>query len=214
MTNIVAGLDDRLAFAVPVYGCGFLGEDSSWLPDLRGLGAERAVKWLSLWDPSRYVNRSHMPMLFVNGTNDKHYRMGSWQKTYRAAQGNVTLCCKVRMGHGHPPSGDPAEITAFADSVLLGGKPLVKVCDQGRTGRDVWATFSSEVPVKQAILNYTKDTGPWPGRFWEQLPITLDLPRHRVTGQLPDEGWTAWYINLVDERDLVVSTPHEEAHRE
>ena len=30
LTCIVAGLDDRLKVAVPVYGCGFLGDDSVW----------------------------------------------------------------------------------------------------------------------------------------------------------------------------------------
>ncbi len=30
LTCIVAGLDDRLKVAVPVYACGFLGEDSFW----------------------------------------------------------------------------------------------------------------------------------------------------------------------------------------
>ena len=35
LTCIVAGIDDRLKVAVPVYGCGFLHEDSAWLPTIR-----------------------------------------------------------------------------------------------------------------------------------------------------------------------------------
>ena len=31
LTDIVSGVDPRFRFAVPVYGCGFLGEDSAWL---------------------------------------------------------------------------------------------------------------------------------------------------------------------------------------
>jgi dienelactone hydrolase len=30
LTDIVSGVDPRFRFAVPVYGCGFLGEDSAW----------------------------------------------------------------------------------------------------------------------------------------------------------------------------------------
>lgn len=64
-----------------------------------------------------------MPMLFCNGTNDKHFRPDSWQKTWRLVPvppASVTLSLKIRMGHGHPPSGDPREITVFADSILAG----------------------------------------------------------------------------------------------
>src|ERR1043165_853037 len=33
LTCIVSGVDPRFKFAVPVYGCGFLGDNSVWLPD-------------------------------------------------------------------------------------------------------------------------------------------------------------------------------------
>jgi hypothetical protein len=39
---------------------------------------------------------------------------------------------KLRMPNGHPPAGDPKEITAFADSILRGGAPLTKLLGQGR----------------------------------------------------------------------------------
>ena len=34
LTCIVAGIDDRLKCAVPVYGCGFLGDNSAWVDRL------------------------------------------------------------------------------------------------------------------------------------------------------------------------------------
>ena len=34
LTCIVAGIDDRLKCAVPVYGCGFLGDNSAWVARL------------------------------------------------------------------------------------------------------------------------------------------------------------------------------------
>ena len=45
LTCIVAGLDDRLKVAVPVYGCGFLHENSAWIAqfDEDGRRAARAV---------------------------------------------------------------------------------------------------------------------------------------------------------------------------
>ena len=110
LTNVAAGLDDRFKLAVPVYGCGFLGEDSFWLSQFfRSMGHEKTMRWLSLWDASRYVGRANIPMLFVNGTNDKHYRPGSWQKTYRLVPGDVSLAYRVRMSHGHESGWAPEE---------------------------------------------------------------------------------------------------------
>ena len=35
---IVAGVDHRFKFAAPVYGCGFLGENSVWLDEFQKMG--------------------------------------------------------------------------------------------------------------------------------------------------------------------------------
>jgi cephalosporin-C deacetylase-like acetyl esterase len=52
LTCIAASIDARFKFAAPVYGCGFLGDDSTWLGTFEKMGKEKAAKWLGLWDPS------------------------------------------------------------------------------------------------------------------------------------------------------------------
>src|SRR4051794_17303125 len=91
LTNIVSGVDPRFRFAAPVYGCGFLGEDSAWLKNFDTMGKEKARKWLSLWDPSEYLPNSKIPMLWVTGTNDFAYPFPSLQKSYRLPKGPRTL---------------------------------------------------------------------------------------------------------------------------
>lgn len=83
LTCIVSGLDDRLKVAVPVYGCGFLDENSVLSPIFLKMPAEHRAKWSNNFDPSRYLAKAKMPMLFVNGTNDFAYPMDSYQKSYR-----------------------------------------------------------------------------------------------------------------------------------
>ena len=80
LTSIVAGVDSRFKFAVPVYGCGYLGDNSAWLPAFERLGQEKSALWLKRWDPSQYLGGVTMPMLWVNGTNDFAYPMDSWKK--------------------------------------------------------------------------------------------------------------------------------------
>jgi len=151
-----------------------------------------------------------MPMLWVTGTNDFAYPMDSLQKSYRRPQSARTLCLRVRMPHGHGGAGEnPEEIRAMADAVLKGGAPLAQVTSSGRHGRDVWATFKSRVPIVRAELNYTTDTGKWQDRNWQTVEATLDADAGKASATLP-EGVTVYYLNLIDERDLVVSSEHEE----
>lgn len=208
LTCIVAGVDPRFRFAVPVYGCGHI-LDTALAESLRGLGQERSDRWRQWWDPAQYLGLVRRPMLWVTGSNDFAFPLDALQKSYRQPQGPRTLCIRLRMPHGHGgPGENPEEIRAFADSLLKGGVPLAKITGQGRQGRQVWATFRSRVPVVRAELNLTKDRGPWQDRQWEALPAQVDSPG-RVTATLP-EGVTVYYLNLIDQRGLVVSTEHVE----
>jgi dienelactone hydrolase len=209
LTSIVSGVDSRFRFAAPVYGCGYLGDNSTWLPIFASMKPEIRQQWLAWWDPSVRLGQAHMPILWVNGTNDFAYPMDSWQKSYRTAPGPHTLCLRVRMPHGHGAAGEnPAEIQAFADSILQQGVPLAKIAGQGRDGGQAWATFESASPIVRAELNFTLDTGKWQDRVWKTEPAKLESTQHRVSAKLP-EGTKVYYFNLIDSRDLVVSTEHE-----
>jgi chitinase len=209
LTCIVSGLDDRFKFAVPVYGCGFLGANSAWAPTFKSLGT-RGDRWLAMWDPSHYLKNARMPLLWVTGTNDFAYPMDSLQKSYRLAPGPSTLCIRLRMPHGHNgPGENPPEILAFADSIVGQGAPLTTVEKQGRDGERVWARFRSKAPVTRAELLYTEDAGPWRDRRWQTAPAAVDPSAHTATATLPSKA-TVYYLNLTDDRNLIVSTPHEE----
>jgi dienelactone hydrolase len=204
LTDIVSGVDPRFRFAVPVYGCGFLGEDSAWLGDFEKLGNGRAKKWLSLWDPSVYLSNSKIPMLWVTGTNDFAYPFPSLQKSYRLPTGPRTLSVRVRMRHGHADGATPEEIFTFADAVLNKGAPLSRITSSG----DNSLRYESRRSIVRAELNYTKDDGRWQDRKWETVPAQLDPKSRTVNIQVP-HGATAWYLNLFDDRGLVVSSEHQ-----
>ena len=211
LTCITAGVDSRFRFAVPVYGCGFLGENSAWLPAFEKMGSEQSSRWLKMWDPSVYLPHVSMPMLWVNGTNDFAYPMDSWQKSYRLPKTKSELCLRIRMPHGHGPAGEnPEEIRVFADSILKDGPLLPKLTQQVQEGTQLMVQFESPVPVTRAELTYTRDSGRWQDRMWNHVAANLDLQAKTATGEIP-EGATAFYINLFDERDCVVSSEHLEA---
>lgn len=208
LTCIVSGLDTRLKFAAPVYGCGFLGDNSAWLANFKKMGAEKSARWLKLWDPSVYLKDSAVPMLWVNGTNDFAYPLDSYRKSYLLPKGPRTLCIKVRMPHGHGGAGEnPAEILAFADSIVRGGKPLAKITAPALDGNALSAAYESDVAITKAELNYTTAAGAWKDRRWETAPASIDAAAKKISAAVPADA-KVFYLNLIDERGLYVSTEH------
>ena len=209
LTCIAASIDDRFRFAAPVYGCGFLGDNSAWLGEFQKMGTARARRWLSLWDPSVFLPQVRCPMLWVAGTNDFAYPMDSWQKSYRLPASARTLCLRVRMIHGHGgPGENPPEIHAMAASLFRGDAPLARIMSAARDGHRVRVAFESRTPIVQAELNYTTDAGTWWQRNWQTQPAALHAAEGSASAELPATV-TACYLNLVDDRGCVVSSEHD-----
>ena len=207
LTCIVAGLDGRFQIAVPVYGCGFLADNSAWLPLFNGkLSPSHRKLWVETFDPSVYLGGAAMPMLWVNGTNDHFYPLDSYQRSYRLPSGPRTLCVTVRMPHGHPSGWRPVEIGLFADQVLRGGKPLAKLGPMQVKGRDVTATVEAAVPIAKASLHYTTDAGIWEKRQWKTEPARLADGTVRAT--LPAVRPLVFFLTLSDRRGATVSAEH------
>jgi dienelactone hydrolase len=211
LTSLVAGVDPGFACAIPVYGSGFLWEDSVWkyLSMLSNVPPLERHRWVAQWDPGSWLHNAKMPMLFVNGTNDFAYFMNSMQKSYRLVKGPMKLSVPVEMPHSHPDGWKPKEIGLFADEILLGADPLAKVTGQGDDRKNAWATYESVRPIKKAEFNFTRATGYWPDRKWNKLPAKLDAQSGRVEAAIPVET-RAFYFNLFDDRDALVSSQHVE----
>ncbi len=206
LTCIVAGIDERLKVAVPVYGCGFLGDNSAWLGRFSKMTVEQRKLWLDQFDPSHYLPGATCPMLFVNGTNDFAYPLDSYQKSYNLPQGPVTLCIRVKMPHGHGVGWAPEEIGMFVDSVLTKSSPLPRIGTMEVVEGNVSASTGGPASIKQAELNYAVASGPWQNRIWKSVPAVLG--RGIVRATIPAARPLVMYLNITDERGALVSAPH------
>lgn len=206
LTSIAAGVDPRFKFAIPVYGCGYIHEGTSWNKLIDAYGRER---WVSLWDPSTYLPRAGMPMLWVSGTNDGHYHLPQLQQSYRLPRGQRALAIRIRMVHDHPSGWAPPEIYAFAKAAVGRGAPLVKIDAPQVNANRVAVGYHAPpgVEVRSAELNYTLDAGPWIDRRWETAPADLDQQQQRASAS-PPAGATVIYFNLTDSRGLINSSEH------
>ncbi|HRX83065.1 MAG TPA: alpha/beta fold hydrolase, partial [Pirellulaceae bacterium] len=204
LTCIVSGVDSRFKAAVPVYGCGFLHENSAWLDRFGRMTAEQRERWVTLWDPSRYLPAVSMPILFVNGTNDFAYPLDSYMKSIAAVPGEKQFCITVKMPHGHPAGWAPPEIGLFIDSHLQGGQPLATVDSLRITDGKAQTTYQSEVPITKAELHFTTDTKPINQREWQSTPATISS--EVINADAPPADTTAWFFTLTDSRGAVSSS--------
>ncbi len=207
LTCLFAGVDPRLKFAVPVYGCGYFDE-TIFGGTLAKLPADKSALWWRQWDASAYLGGVRIPMLWANGTNDHFFWPPAWQKSYRGIPaGSRVLALRVGMEHGHPPAGDPPEVLAFADSIVRGKAPLARVSRSERVGDEIKVRFTSDRPVIRAELHYTTDgSGPWEKRVWQTLPASLVSGSASAT--LPADA-AFYFFNLTDDRGLITSSEHE-----
>ena len=207
VTCIVAGLDHRLKVAVPVYGCGYLAEDSVWKPTFDRMADDERERWVANFDPSNYLPGVRCPILFVNGTNDYSYPLGSWQRSCALVPGRVDLCLKVRMAHSHPDGWTPIEIGIYVDSILKHGRPLPSVERAERQGNRAVAHFTSTVPIMRAEAHFAIASGPWNKRGWQT--VSAVHTDDTVSVELPTARPLVYYFSITDERGAHVSTPLE-----
>ena len=208
LTCTTAGVDPRFKLAIPVYGCGFLAEAPVFQSRWESLAPKSVRKWKLLWDPASYLPRAQMPMLWVNGGNDRYFPLSIHSRSYALAAVPKTLCVRVGMKHGHVPGWQPEEIYAFAESVFRDTQPLTRIRAQGRTGGKCWITFQAPSPIDSAELIYATNVDDWVKCRWIAKEAAVHPAGNRAEVDLP-EPCAAYFFNLTDERGLLVSSPVE-----
>jgi cephalosporin-C deacetylase-like acetyl esterase len=206
ITNVVTGIDDRFKFAIPVYGCGFLQETPLYKRLLGYLNNEAQAFYLNNWEPSLYVPLQKLPTLFVNGTNDKHFTMNSFTKTYEASSNEKYLRIEHNMVHGHGPGWNPKEIYRFADyCITKTEKPVVIQFEQSNKKNQL--TYSYEGTVKEAFLYYTTDTSDWGEKNYEWIKAAamVSKEQHTIQANIPENA-VAYFVNTINVDGLLISS--------
>ena len=208
LTCIVAGIDSRFKVAVPVYGCGFLGDNSVWRD--KALGAmtpEARALWLRLFDPSQYVGAVRYPILFVNGTTDFAYPMDSYQKTYRLVPEKWRqVSMAVNRPHGHIWTFP--EVDAFVGSVLRRDPVWGRFGVPRVEGHRLEAGWGRGADLRDPVLCYTTNSGAWQERKWVTVPARIDGAA--LSGELPPTRPLVAFLAGKDAQGCQVSSEHVE----
>ena len=206
ITSIVMGIDSRFAFAIPVYGCGYLNEaDNHYKGSL-----EKNAVYLNGWEAGLRLNKAKMPALWFSWPGDKHFPMEILKKSYLGQAGPNIVSLVPDMGHGHRPAWSRPESYAFAREIIESGRIGCKRLDSGILGKQAYARFLYQGTIDQATLVHSTETGFTGKRKWIQTPIRLVQKGDiwRADWPLP-QGTTGWFINVEMDGRIVSSDYHD-----
>lgn len=205
LTCIVAALDTRFAYAVPVYGCGFNAESGGLVA-----GKPASAKWAALWDPAVYLPFARCPMLWVDGTNDFAFSLDRVRRSAACAKGEQAFSVHLRMPHGQVEGAAPREILAFADHFARGGPALVRITEARCAAGSVSVRFAANGrQVVRAELLWTDDGAAvaWSKRRWQSRVLDgFDPASGAVSAAWPANAFQA-VLSLLTDDGLIASTP-------
>ena len=206
ITSIVMGIDSRFAFAIPVYGCGYLNEADN---HYKGALENNAI-YLNGWEAGLRLGKAKIPALWFSWPGDKHFPMEILKKTYLRQAGPNMVSLVPGMGHGHRPAWSRPESYAFAREILESGRIGCKRLDSGILGQQAYARFQYQGTIDQATLVHSTETGFTGKRKWTQTPISLVQKGDiwRADWPLPQDT-TGWFINVEMDGRIVSSEYHD-----
>lgn len=205
LTCLSASLDHRYQCAAPIYGCGFLTEESDWVSAFQRMGAHKVACWKNLYDPSSYLSEANCQMLWYNGTNDFTFFPSSWQKSAAMTRAESRLCMKLRWPHGHGAIGEEMnELPVFMDSILKKSVAYPRIKETQVNGNGICASVESDTAIIDAQLIVTFDDGFWPNREWHSLSAEWSTSTSEARAIVPP-GTKAAYLQIIDERKIYLS---------
>ncbi len=214
ITSTVMGIDDRFAFAIPVYGCGNMADvDNKW-----GVALGTNAYYRNVWDSVNYLNRAKMPALWFTWPNDHHFPLDSQAASYHSMSAPFMVSLLPGMKHSTRAAWTPPDSYAFAKSIVEDGAPWCTQIEESFDDQNWQVVFKSSKPLDRALLVSTTDTGYTGSRIWEEKVVSLQLRKGEwvVDAQVP-EGTTACFINVISNgltvsthyRDLQANSPKE-----
>lgn len=217
ISALAIGYKNSFAFAVPIYGGGYLDESLSWM------GERFASKRIqTLWSAQDRFSRVKIPVLWLCMNDDTCFSLNVNSKSYIATAPNhakTALSIKNGWVHGHDCCWDTAnypcyESFAFADSIVGKGPQYTAVADQPEAaapGSAVSCTFTchenASVRAKLYYLTeryaYTKQPENAAASLcseWQSVSADVDRRSRTVMATVPPEA-TCYYLELTTEQD-------------
>ena len=192
--------DDRYLFAAPVYGSPCqAGTDTTW-------GTRMEGKTGALWDDVSILEDNSTPILYFNSNIDTFFSIEATTMAVQSGK-NCYMTLRHNFLHGHDLGGlQVDEIYAFADAFCKDGAGLIKIkknAENGTFDPQIQVETPKDVTIKQAIAFYATTDVLNNKTSWST--VVCDVEGDTITASLPGNA-VSYYINVIDDRNLEVST--------
>jgi len=143
----------------------------------------------------------------VNGTNDRHFTMNSFTKTFEASTNEKYLRIEHEMRHGHGPGWEPEAIYNFADYITKTGSNPVSVVLKKISKKNQLTYKYTGGSIKKAALYYTTNAKDWDYESykWIKVPIVLSDSKNIIKTKLPKDA-QYFFINVITTDNLMYSS--------
>lgn len=198
LTCQAVAYDDRYVFAAPVYGS---LEQKQGQTTFGTLVTGRAGE---LWDDVGILEGNTTPFLYLNGNKDYWFSVES-TTACRESTMYASMSLKYAFAHGQPQGAlEVPEVYAFADYFCKGDSGLPVIEEQPTAENPtVQVRLPKDVSIGEVIGYYTESDVLDMNTEWRSVDGTAD--GNTCSVQIP-EGAKYYYINIVDSRELEIST--------
>jgi len=210
ITSIAIGYDTRFAFAIPIYGSGYLGQG---LSDLNKLFKKTGTQ---KWFAERNFRNVKMPVMWLCWNDDCCFSINSNSMSYLDTKDNNKNTCLSmlnNMNHSHYHGYTPNESYWFADTVLSNlSVPSVEVkysdnkiiysCTE--KAKSVKLYYITEEMSYEKHIKYGIDNS-----FMKQEWNIVELDSFNNKADKPKDA-VGMYLEFTLENDIVLTTPYKE----
>jgi len=191
VTATAIGFDARIAFAISLFGSGYLAE----MPNIYAKAGDNP-RYATLWEPGLRLAQARMPTMWITGLGEQDFSLIQQAKTYKGVSGLRTVSIQEKLEHGHVSGWSAPDSYAFARRVVDRGFPYTVQTARYVDAELASATFSSSVPLSAPRLLWTRDRGHSGSRTWQTTEATMTAANglFQLTAPLPADA-TAWFFN-------------------
>lgn len=200
ITSLAIGYDTRYAFAIPVYGSGYLEQSHGWMKNCFHHELTQQN-----WSAAHRFDLVKIPVFWVCFTDDTPFSINSNSRSYDDTKdAGAILLMRQNMGHSHCCGWAPPEIFQFADSMVKGTPALTHCLTEPAgqqfsfnitppedatavTARIAYITAPLSYSIKEEGASLTID------QAWQFAPC--EVCDNTVKGVLPDEA-VSYYVEL------------------
>ena len=197
-TNLLC-IEERIAFALPTYGCGFLNWGNTYFSAV--YSNEKVDRF---WNYSDGLKNCNTPTFWLNGGRDFHFPPNATSASCAAVNGSSMLIIPD-LSHGYDGAAwEVNELFAFADSICGYAPPFPSFSfpfDSTVLLPDGIGIANAEQWITENGIRY-----PEPQRtcetVWKNIPIEIDRLK---TVSIPAGALS--FVNITDTKGRRVSSP-------